>query len=525
MLSFIQDGEFVSVEVAKNGGAKADVIVWRKGTEETLAIDSVNLVDAKGRATLLERLSEDLRPDAERVFGQAAIELVRRAHEARTPEPEPPDDGPFPRLESWPSPVDGAALFEELCELLARHVVLPKHADVEIALWIAHTFVTEVADYTPYLLVTSPVRECGKTTLLELLQHLAHRAQKTGGITAAALYRRIDRLSPTMLLDELDTRLKGDAGELLRGVLNEGFHRSGKVTICVGDEHEDRDFSVFCPKVLAGIGRVWDTVMSRSIPIRLARASREELAQLTKIRGDRITEICLPYRRRLQRWAEDAREALRDMDAATPAELGARQCDVWRPLLAIADVVSVAAGGVTDGMDRSEPGAVVSVTTAARSVTWGDRARSAALALHGIAQEEGDHGLLALQDVRDTFEARRYPDALFTSTILEVLCAREDRPWPEYRHDRPITPRGLASLLGRFGVKPTTVRLGEEPAKGYRLADLTPVFRTYLPGADLSVTSVTTPLVTDVTDKSGVVCGPALERQYELDERAGMATS
>ena len=62
-----------------------------------------------------------------------------------------------------------------------------------------------------------------------------------------------------MLLDELDAQLRSDAGESLRKVLNTGFARTGKITICVGDAHEDKDFATFCPKVLAGIGRVWDT--------------------------------------------------------------------------------------------------------------------------------------------------------------------------------------------------------------------------------------------------------------------------
>ncbi|HEX8944811.1 MAG TPA: hypothetical protein VF785_16845, partial [Gemmatimonadaceae bacterium] len=135
---------------------------------------------------------------------------------------------------------------------------MPRHASEAIALWVAHTYVIDCADFTPYLWISSPARECGKSTLLELLAQLAHRAQLTGGITAAALYRRIDRLRPTMLLDELDAQLRSDAGESLRRVLNTGFARSGKMTICIGDAHEDKDFATFCPKVLAGIGRLWD---------------------------------------------------------------------------------------------------------------------------------------------------------------------------------------------------------------------------------------------------------------------------
>jgi hypothetical protein len=197
--------------------------------------------------------------------------------------------------EAWPETVNGAALLDEVVGFIKSYVVLPEYGAEVLALWLLHTYLPEVGSgYTPYIHVSSPVRECGKSTLLEVLSLLPHRGQMTGGITAAALYRRIHRTSPTMLLDELDTRLRGDGGENLRGVLNTGFHRIGKVTICVGDAHEDSDFNTFCPKVLAGIGRLWDTVASRSIPIRLRRASKSELVTLKKIRGDRISNECRP---------------------------------------------------------------------------------------------------------------------------------------------------------------------------------------------------------------------------------------
>jgi hypothetical protein len=386
---------------------------------------------------------------------------------------------PFPPIEPWATPVNGAEVLDEVCALVRRYMVLPAHGPEAVALWVLHTYLVDVADYTPYLLVTSPVRECGKSTLLDVLVHIAHRAQQTGGITAAALYRRINRHAPALLLDELDTRLRGDSGELLRGVLNTGFHRSGKITICVGDNHEDKDFATFCPKVLAGIGRVWDTVTSRSIPLRLNRATKGELVALTKIRGDRIGNALLPFRRKLRRFADDNRNMLRIADPVTPEKLSARQGDVWRPLLAIAD----AALG-----------------------HWPQTARAAALALHGVAEEEGDYGLLLLQDVHDLF-ATTGAAVLPSAGIVQKLVQMEERPWPEYRHGQPISTRSVASLLGRFDVKPKMLRLDKDTtARGYARHDLQLVFDTYLGPIPpvLSVTSVTTADVTergtDVTD-------------------------
>lgn len=440
-----------------NGKAKAEIRVRYLNSGLVLHTDEFNPVQAKAREAFVEQVPTLYADEVRDLLSDLADDITEERARQQEAKNQNADD-PFPEIVPWDHSVDGEQLLDDLVTFISSYMVMASHETLAVTLWIVHTYVLEVSDYTPYLLVTSPVRECGKTTLLELLLHVAHRAQMTGGITAAALYRRIDKHYPTMLLDELDTRLRGDSGEALRGVLNTGFQRSGKVTICVGDQHDDKDFSTFCPKVLAGIGRVWDTVTSRSIPLRLSRATKAELSGLTKIRGDRIAQTCLPYRRRLLRWAHDNRAVLRDMDTEAPEELGARQSDVWRPLLAIADRV----GG-----------------------KWPELARQSALSLHKVAEDEGDYALLALQDVREIFENRENPKVMFSATLIEEMVKKEDRPWPEFRHGQPLSPPALAKLIGRFGVKPRQVREGtrstDEQKRGYTLAELEPVFKKYLP--------------------------------------------
>ena len=449
---------------ALNGRVRCPVLLYqRSDAERAIATDDFNVASASARSKFLDALAEEHRVEAAQLLEDLAAAVAAEGSKPRRRDAEGSD--PFVVDEPWPELVDVAAVLDSLVLLVRAHLVLPSYGPEIVALWIAHTYVFAAADYTPYLLVTSPVRECGKSTLLDLLVNLAFRAQLTGGITAAALYRRIDRHSPAMLLDELDTRLRGDSGESLRGVLNTGFQRSGKVTLCVGDDHEEKDFSTFSPKVLAGIGRIWDTVASRSIPLRLNRATKDELRALTKIRGDRIGNQCLAYRRQLLRFAEDSIEALRVADAQAPEKLSARQCDVWRPLLAIADLAGE---------------------------HWPETARAAALAVHSVVEEEGDYGLLLLQDLRSLYRSRN-ADVLASAAIVHALVEMEDRPWPEYRQGRELTVRGVAALLGRFEVHPKPHRFDGKLARGYALGQLQRVFDTYLPriAPDVSVTSVT----------------------------------
>lgn len=219
------------------------------------------------------------------------------------------------------------------------------------------------------------------------------------------------------------------------------------------------------PKVLAGIGRVWDTVTSRSIPIRLRRATKDELRGLAKIRGDRIGDECRPLRQQVLRWKEALKDALPVADPVVPDVLGARQADVWRPLLAIAD----AAGG-----------------------EWPARARAAAAVLHGAADEEGDIGLLLPEDVREILRQDTGESMVTSAHRVERLTAMAERPWPEYRHGQPLTARGLATLLRRFEIAPENARIGVHVRKGHPRNKLYAACVRYLPvPSETSATSAT----------------------------------
>jgi len=108
-------------------------------------------------------------------------------------------------LEPWPEAVDGAALLDEIRAIYNRFMILPTQADVLVTGWNLHTYVFDCFSYTPYLHVTSPEKECGKSTLGELMNHLCANATTPGGMSAAAMFRRIESRKPTLLLDEWDT--------------------------------------------------------------------------------------------------------------------------------------------------------------------------------------------------------------------------------------------------------------------------------------------------------------------------------
>lgn len=353
-------------------------------------------------------------------------------------DPEPSDD-----------PVDGVELLDDLEQLVRRYVVLPLAAARAVALWIVHTYLIEAADITPRLVVTSPQRRCGKSTLLDLLGAVVRRGLAASNITSAAMFRVIEACAPTLLVDEADTFLA--ASDELRGIINAGHARGGGVIRTVGDNHEPRRFGVFGPLALAAIGRVPPTIADRAIEIRLSRKTRGECVE--RLCRTTIGAELEPLRRKLARWADDHRDILRAADPHVPSALHDRQADGWRPLLAIAD----AAGG-----------------------TWPTRARDAArdLALAGD-DDADDVGTLLLADLRAIFGGE---DRMPSESIVTRLAAMVERPWAEWgKSQRPITQRGLARLLRSFGVKPDVIRVGDSTPRGYKREDLEPIWERYLP--------------------------------------------
>jgi Protein of unknown function (DUF3631) len=349
------------------------------------------------------------------------------------------------------APTDLGALLGALLTLARRYVVLTAHQAIAIVLWTAHTHTIEAADTTPYLHITSATKRAGKTRLLEVLEQLVARPWFTSRTSPAALVRKVDAGRPTLLLDESDAAFSGEKeyAEALRGLLNSGYKRSGKCTICVGKgaEISVRDFSTFGAKAIAGIGRLPDTVADRAIPIVLRRRMASEPVERWRERVGRLEAA--PLRDRLQLWSRPALDALRSARPALPARLSDRAADVWEPLLAIADF----AGG-----------------------DWPTNARRAAEALMG-ASEDTDPVIELLTDLELILTA--HTEAVIpTRMIIEALVEQDDRPWATWRHDKPITARGLARLLGPLGIHPDrhlrTVR-------GYRRDVFDDAIARYLP--------------------------------------------
>jgi len=347
--------------------------------------------------------------------------------------------------EPWAEPVSIGHLLDDLVEMIRRYVRTSDDALVAVALWVLHCHAHDCFGISPILGVTSPVPGCGKTTLLTLLGALCPRPLTASNITAAALFRSVERWKPTLLVDEADTFLKNS--DELRGVINSGHHRGSAFVIrTTGDDHEPRRFGTWAPKAVALIGKLPDTLSSRSIHVEMRRLEPDDSVE--ELRADKLQHL-EPLQRQGWRWAQDNAQALHDADPVVPLRM--RDADNWRPLLAIAEV----AGG-----------------------EWLARAQRAAETL-SASEDDQPRGIQLLADIKGVFE-RLETDRLTSAGLVAQLTSMEERPWTEWRDGKPLTKRQMANLLKPFGIQPRTVRIADETAKGYALGSFDDAFRRYL---------------------------------------------
>jgi hypothetical protein len=349
----------------------------------------------------------------------------------------------------------GTTILDRVERFLGRFVAYPTPGtQIAHALWIAHAHAMHAWESTPRIAFLSPEPGSGKTRALEVTELLVPRPVEAINCTPAYLFRKVsDPLGlPTILFDEIDTVFgpRAKDNEEIRGVLNAGHRRGAVAGRCVvkGKTVETEELPAYCAVAVAGLGGLPDTLLSRSVIVRMRRRSPAEQVE--------------PYRRRvhapeghairddLAAWTRSVDRRLRAVPAM-PADITDRDADVWEPLLAIADAA---------GED------------------WPDRARASAVTLVTDSKAATPSlGIRLLSDLRDVFGDA---DTMFTTQVLDALHAIDEAPWADLR-GKPLDARGLANRLGKYGIHRTTVRAGDKVGKGYRREELHDQWSRYLP--------------------------------------------
>ena len=360
----------------------------------------------------------------------------------------------------------GARLLDELHQALTRYVVLPSpEAADAVVLWIAATHAAPAWNCAPRLDITSPVKRCGKSRLLDIIEATCHDPLLTVNISPAALVRSIGDDPPTLLLDEADTVFgpkAGDAHEDLRGILNAG-HSRGRPVHPVGRQQPQAwrtarrspwprsPESAPCPTP-SPTAR-WSCRCGAAHPANVVDRYRERRdGEPLRVLGERLGE-----------WTRAHMDDLREAEPDMPVE--DRAADTWEPLIAVADL----AGG-----------------------DWPARARLRRARAH----RRGRHRHHARRP------AARPTSATSSATGTRCTARRSstrstsipEAPWGDY-FGRPMNARDMAKLLKPYGVSSADVKVDGVNRKGYRREHLHDPWTRYLPpaagGSATSATSAT----------------------------------
>ena len=362
----------------------------------------------------------------------------------------------------------GERVADGVHSFLGRFVAYPtEHAHIAHTLWIMHTHLMDVWDATPRLAFLSAEPASGKTRALEVTELLVPNPIQTVNVSPAYLFRKVgNEEGVTILFDEIDTVFgpRAKDNEDIRGLLNAGHRRGATTGRCVvrGRQVITEELPAYAAVALAGLGWLPDTLLSRSVVIRMRRRHAGERVEPFRRRIHEIDGWCL--RDSISAWAKEATGRIEWPNL--PPQIADRDADLWEPLIAVADAV----GG-----------------------EWPNRARVTAVTLVTEARDvEPSLGIKLLADIKVVFSDT---GELSTKAVLHGLHSIAESPWADIK-GKPLDERGLAVRLRQFGMKSKTIRTGETTIKGYVRAEFDDVWARYLPPSPAtsvtSVTSVTT---------------------------------
>jgi hypothetical protein len=145
-----------------------------------------------------------------------------------------------------------------------------------------------------------------------------------------------------------------------------------------------------------------------------------------------------------------------------PPSLSPRQCDNWRPLIAIADALNV-----------------------------GEEARQAAVTLC-VLHNDQDIPTQLLVDIRVTFN-RQNINGIWVTSLVNALIDLDDAAWAEFRGQKndgaphPLRQTELKAMLRSFKIRTKSVWCVDPQTsrpvsrKGYTRSQFEPVWEAYCP--------------------------------------------
>jgi hypothetical protein len=266
------------------------------------------------------------------------------------------------------------------------------------------------------------------------------------------------------MIDEADTFLGHNS--VMRGVLNCGNTRRTAFVLRIADNKgkwrggaeqppDEKSkvvrYSCWCPKVIAMIGNVPETLADRSIVINMVRKlTSEKCAPLAEFNPK-------PLQRKCARWAADNSNNVRLSPRQELCMVSDRASDTYEPLMVLA---SMAGGG------------------------WRERLAAAAekLCAHDNTEAEAASLLLDTMAVFIVMGAKR----IFSRDLANQLKGKNGWAVYDITSRQQVNELAVARILRRYAIKPGTVRIGDQVGKGYKWEQFTAALQHYVSKPELA---------------------------------------
>jgi Protein of unknown function (DUF3631) len=355
--------------------------------------------------------------------------------------------------EAWSEAVDTAVLLSEINAKISRYVALQPHQLAAATLWVTHCWLYDhnVPIHSPILAGTSAEPDSGKTTLIAVAGHLTPRYSLNIEMTGPSLYRHVDRVKPTLMIDEADDLFARRSD--LKHIINAGWTRGAKIPrqVSIGGTLQTVYFDPFTPKAIAMLGRnLPQATRTRCIELRmLPKRPSQRVEAFSQVDDPEFAIL----RRKLARWAADNAAVLKQAKPTMPPGLNNRSAANWVTLLAISEIAG-------------EPWQIAAYDAAER------------LSRSGRRPSEGVQLLTAFNEL---FAAGK--KVITSESVVAHLRRDPTSIWADFNRGGPVTQRQVAHLLDGFDIQPMTIHptgRSDHSPRGYKLEQFTEAFARYL---------------------------------------------
>ena len=212
---------------------------------------------------------------------------------------------------------------------------------VFIVLWIIGTYLQPVWETYPYLSVSGR-KGTGKTKLLKFIEKLSFNPIFSSNISTASLFRLIQSLRCTLLIDEAEKYSHSERQEEIRNIVNAGYKKGAYVIRSTKTEKGrifPEKFETFSPKAFVSYKGLEGVVEDRCINIIMRLSVRSEITKTEILDSDPEWQI---MRDKLYVFALENWEKVSEIYNSLPEIPGieARYRELWRPILALAKFFS-----------------------------------------------------------------------------------------------------------------------------------------------------------------------------------------